>query len=59
MCSEAGLKLLQLFSSEVNGRTCKLLLHCLLVLKYVLEEELDSSAQEDTEKKERKQRHLF
>jgi len=47
---------LPLFSSEVNERTRKLSLRCLLVLKYVLEVESDFSAPEDTGRK--KERYL-
>lgn len=39
------------FSSEVNEKTRKLSLRCLLVLKYALEVESDSSAPEDTKRK--------
>lgn len=39
---------LPLSSSEVNGRKHKLSLRCLLVLKYALEVESDSSVPEDT-----------
>lgn len=42
---------LPLSSSEVNERTRKLSLRCLLVLKYALEVESDSSAPEDTKRK--------
>ena len=42
-----------LFSSEVNERTRTLSLRCLLVLKYALEVESDSSAPEDTGRKKR------
>ena len=42
---------LPLFSNEVNGKTRTLSLRCLLVLKYALEEESNSSVPGDTVKK--------
>ena len=51
MYSAVSSEHLPLFSSEVNGRTRKLSLRCLLVLKYALEVELDSSAPEGTGRK--------
>ena len=53
MCNAVSSGHLQLSSSEVNERKRKLPLRCLLVLKYALEEELDSSVPEDTGRKKK------
>jgi len=53
MCNAVSSGHLPLSSSEVNERKRKLSLRCLLVLKYALEVELDSSVPEDTGRKKK------